>query len=566
MQNKQKNNTFASVLPPVPESYRARMEDALAALPVDSARPVTTRGFTKKQIIILVAALITLLTLGTAAAVTISRMQEVRDRGLDQIENYTGMIYGTVEPEATMPVDPTDLDAYVPVAYGIGMNDKDGNWQPEAVEELGVSVKAGQFRVTLENLQYNNVEEKSALIAGIRIESQEDIRYSCSQFVLTVNDGEPIVDTGDLDYWQQAFELEKKNGGYGDFQDVFFRMSENPLRSNTTLQISAEINGEPFTLTYTLTAERFEELRGEIVQMLDNYAALLNDVPTEAIPVGAECNGYRVTEIALREHWLYFTVENIPSYWEQHDSREQAPYGKYDIDGFMSVIDGMPCRFEFISAKNGEGAHEKTQLMRSYLPYGDALPKESLVTLSGAPFRIEWATGKVTLPKDETEWLAWRQESEALSAQNGDYDACFIGKPEVKAETFTVSELVYINHDYALTGMIGVILETDEPVDNPFDGKDRQPVVTIAGAVCESETLDYEELDRFSGGTENDGRRVGFMLYGPAYRTLPETFDVTVTWNGNTTTFTMHKSDFARMYEEGSAVTFGNVYYRIFDL
>ena len=193
-------------------------------------------------------------------------------------------------------------------------------------------------------------------------------------------------------------------------------------------------------------------------------------------------------------------------------------------------------------------------------------PSRSLVTSSGAPFRIEWATGKVTLPKDETEWLAWRQESEALSAQNGDYDACFIGKPEVKAETFTVSELVYINHDYALTGMIGVILETDEPVDKPFDGKDRQPVVTIAGAVCESETLDYEELDRFSGGTENDGRRVGFMLYGSAYRTLPETFDVTVIWNGSTTTFTMHKSDFARMYEEGSAATFGNVYYRIFDL
>ena len=75
MQNKQ--NPFASVLPPVPESYRARMEDALMALPVKSPRTVSTVRFTKKQLIILIAALIALLTVGTAMAVGISRMEEV---------------------------------------------------------------------------------------------------------------------------------------------------------------------------------------------------------------------------------------------------------------------------------------------------------------------------------------------------------------------------------------------------------------------------------------------------------------------------------------------------------
>lgn len=566
MQNNHHNHIFESVLPPVPEGYRTRMEDALAALPVEKPYTVSVSRFTKKQIIILVAALITLLTVGTALAVGISRMQEVRDSGLEKLENYTGVIYGTAEPDTENLSDPSDSDAYVPVAYGVGMRDTDGNWQPEVVEEPGVFAEAGQFTIILDNMQYNNAGEKSALIAGIRIESKDDVRYSFSQFTITIDDGEPIADTGDLDYWQQAFELEKKNGAYSDFQDVFFRMSENPLRADTTFTIDAEINGEPFTLTYTLTAEQFEKLRQDTLGMLENYATLLNDVPTDTIPVGAECNGRRITEIAVNGHWLYYTVENIPSYWEVHYSREKAPYGKYDMDGFNSMVDGMYCQFEFISSKKGEGEHEMTQLMRCYLPYPDVLPKESLVSIMGAVFRIEWATGKVTLPKDETEWLAWRQESEALSAQNGDYDACFIGKPDVKAETFTLSELVYLNHDGALSGMIGVILETDEPVDKPFDGKERQPVVTIAGAVCESETFDYEELDRFSGGTENGGRRVGFMLYGPAYRTLPETFDVTVTWNGSTTTFTMHKSDLVRMYEEGSPITFGNVYNRIFDL
>ena len=81
MQNKQnKQNTFESLLPPVPDSYRARMEETLAALPVETAsRTVSVRSFTKKQMIILIAALVTLLTVGTAFAVGISRMQEMRD-------------------------------------------------------------------------------------------------------------------------------------------------------------------------------------------------------------------------------------------------------------------------------------------------------------------------------------------------------------------------------------------------------------------------------------------------------------------------------------------------------
>ena len=71
MQNKKnKQNTFESLLPPVPESYRARMEETLAAPPVETAsRTVSVRSFTKKQIIIFIAALVTLLTVGTAFAV-----------------------------------------------------------------------------------------------------------------------------------------------------------------------------------------------------------------------------------------------------------------------------------------------------------------------------------------------------------------------------------------------------------------------------------------------------------------------------------------------------------------
>lgn len=567
MQNKQnKQNTFESLLPPVPESYRARMEETLAALPVETAsRTVSVRTFTKKQMIILIAALVTLLTVGTAFAISASRMQQVREGGLEQLENYTGIVYGTVAPGAEIPSDPTEAEYYVPVGYDVGMTDENGSWQPDYLEITNVSAKTDTFTVSLDNLQYNPAGEKSTLIAAITIKADADIRYIFSNFTLALNGNDPIAENGDMDYWQQAFELEKKNGTYSDMQDLFFRMPCNPLQPNATFVIKSEINGEPFTLTYTLTAEQFETLRQDTLEMLDSYATLLNDVPTDTIPVGAEARGYRITDMIVKGHWLYYTVDNIPEYSKAHETREPAPYGKYDLEGNHTVVDGMLSRFEFISAER-RGEYDFTQLFRCYLPYPGALPKESLVSIFGAVFRIEWATGKVAVPKDEGEYLAWRKENEALSAENGDYDAMFIAKPDVKADAFTVKELVYMNHDPSVSGMFGLILETDKPVKDPFDNKDRQPVVTVNGVTFEGMTYDYDKLDKFSGGMENGGRRIGFLLYGTAYRLLPDTFDVTVSWNGSSVTFTIQKSDLVRCYDEKIPISFGKLYSDVFGL
>lgn len=568
MQNKMTNNTsFESFLPPVPESYRARMEAALDALPVESTRTVSVRSFTKKQIIILVAALITLLTIGTALAVSVSRMREVRDGGIDQINDYTGFVYGTVAPDADIPSDPTQAEFYVPVGYDVGMNDENGNWQPKRLI-IDETVSAGEHTLNLATVFYH-AQGEHKLYATIKIEADSNVAYYREPFTLSINGGAPITEVGRRNPVMTPVPavLEPTGDGkYAESDTLYFDVNENPFRPDTTFVLSGEINGEPVTLSYTLTAEHFEELRQETLQMLDNYAALLSDVPEETIPVGAECNGYRITEIAVKGHWLYYTVENVPSYWEAHDSWECPPYGTYDQGGTMNVIDGMLCPDEFISGSNGAGEYEITRLERCYLPYRDALPKASLVSLFGATFRIEWAMGKVTLPKDESEFLAWRKESEALSAQNGDYDANFIAKPNAKADTFTVAELIYMDHA-GLHGNIGLILETEDPIEKPFEGKDRQPVITVDGAVFEGMTMDYSALDKFSGGTANGGRRVGFVLYGTAYRMLPDTFEVTVTWNGSTTTFTMHKSDLNRCYDgEAAWEPFANAYNRILGL
>ena len=47
------------------------------------------------------------------------------------------------------------------------------------------------------------------------------------------------------------------------------------------------------------------------------------------------------------------------------------------------------------------------------------------------------------------------------------------------------------------------------------------------------------------GGSDKGGKRVGFWLDAPALRLLPDSFEVTVVYNGSQVTFTLHKSDFA---------------------
>ncbi len=575
----QKTDVSSDMLfPNPPASYYARMEATLDALPV-RRRSFTTGRISRRQFIILIAALSVMLIAGTALAVGLTRMQAMRESGLHKIDTYTGMVKGTVLPSAEIPSNTIDSDAYIPI--GVGMNDAQGDWQPMIIEDLDTAATVGAFTVRLENITYHNPGEKRMLLIGMTIEAESPAEYRFAPFLLSINGGESICDNSSRSLaenpsvtptpapyeWPYSEDRVLGEGGtMRDIFDLFYTVDENPLRPDTTFTFTSELNGEPFALTYVLTAERFETIRQQTLTALDNYATLLKDVPDNPIPLGAKFAGYIVTEVAFSDHWLYYTVESDPEYWADHPSgRENLPFSKYDDDGFYVAVDGMLSEFEFISAEHDADGHPLSQMFRAYLPYGDALPERSLITVEGAPFYIEWATGKVTLPKDDAEALAWRQQSEALSAKDGEYDSNHLAKPDVPAETFTVKELVYMNR-VGLISEIGVILETDEPVSKPFDGRDRQPIVTIADQQLESVAFDYDALDRFSGGTENGGRRVGFLFHGPALRLLPDTFFVTVEWNGSKTRFTMNKSDLIACYGEEDWEQFGKTYSRIFNI
>lgn len=560
MQNKERKNTYESLLPPVPESYRLRMEDTLAALPVDKARTASAVRFTKKQLIILIAALITLLTVGTALAVGISGISEVKNVGLEKLDEMIDYVSDTADPDAVAPDNTTESSGSIPIA--VGMHDENGNWQPMRLSELHTSVKIDSLTVRLDSISYY-LNDANPICIELFVESDADASYRFAAFRLSIDDAEPI--TGIPDGTECGTAI---SGEIYAISIDFHTERINPFRPDATFTLTFSLNGEPFTLTYTLTKEAFEGLRQTLLYEIDQYATMLNDIPDETIQVSAESNGTRIIDIAVRDHWLYYTYEPIPEYWAVHENgRDPLPYGSLDAGGFYTVIDGMLCPDEYISSKRtGEGIRDYTAMERVCLPYGDVLPEQSLVSLFGAIFRIEWATGKVTLPKDEAELLIWRQENEAISQYYGDYESNYVAKPGVKAETFTVSDIVYMNRT-GLKGMIGIVLETETAVKKPFSGQDRQPVVTVNGTTLSGMNVEYGLTGRFEGGTEDGGRRVGFILYGPAYRTLPDTFEVTVTWNGSSTTFILQKSDLVRMYGgEDPAQAFHDDYGAVFGL
>jgi hypothetical protein len=552
MQNKQSNSVYNTLLPKVPEDYRSRMEDVLAALPVDSAtRSVSFPRFGKKKLILLIAALVTLLSVGTAFAIGVSRMQEVRDVGLEKVNAISDFVNDTDHPDATQPDNTLGSSGSVPIA--VGTRDENGRWQPWSLQELNESVQVGSFTVRLDSIHYYGRATNPVEVLCY-VESETTVSYQLAPCTLSIDGAEPVPESdGDLRAKRSDANRSSSASNANGQSDLlllsFETENKNPFRPGATFTLSSELNGQPFTLTYKLTKERFENFRQNMLNDIEHYATELRSIPEDTIPLDIVCNSSRILDIAVKDHWLYYTYEPDKAYWEGRETgKDPLPYGSFDGGGLYTVVDGMYCPDEFISSKRtGEDMRDFIELARVYLPYGKTLPAVSLVSISGASFRIEWATGKVTLPKDETEWLAWRQECEANFNYYADYDANYVAKPNAQADTFTVTDLMY-NNRMGLKGMIGLVLETETPVKKPHNGKDNQPVVTINGTTLEGMTVEYGLTDRYEGGSENGGKRVGFLLYGPAYRTLPDSFEVTIAWNGSSTTFTMHKSDLIRMY------------------
>lgn len=524
------------LFPPVPESYRTRMEAVLASLPTEQR---VSRGLSKKQSWILAAALAVLLIASVAVAAGLSRLEAMKEASLAAAEELTRAVQG--EPVQTEALASPAATAYLPLS--VGTNDKGGEWRPSELTAHDDAVTVGNCTIRLVDLDAQNT---GMLYVGMRLSSDVPEEYEMTDLCLSIDGGSPLPDR-----WNNPIDpTPEREDAHTVYHEATFSVGENPLKKGAVLTFSGKLNGEPFALSVSLTEERFEALRQQTLGAIEAYTTMLDAIPEDAIPVGASTEGYIVSEIAVRGHWLYFTMENDRAYWAEkgpYASRGEVPNSTFD-HGFYATIDGMVLNPRFISAELMPDGSWNTQLHRSFLPYPDALPEESLVSIEGSVFRVRWATGTVTLPKDEAEYLAWRRESEQLSLALR-YDTDAIARPAAKANGFTATDLIFENQ---FLEVIGLVLETPDAVgDAHLAGS--CPVVTVGGVALEPYPYSDEEPDRIEGRSENGDTRHGFLFFGPALGALPESFEVTVAWRGETLTFTLHQSDFTyarATYEE----------------
>ena len=496
----------------------------------------------KRTLTILIAAVILLIG-GTALALGINAMIGTRDRAARAVASYQAVLEGQGVPETVeLPGDSVPHPSPY-ITYAQFQADEDGKWLPDSLPDLNVSTQAGALTVRMENLMYSTDHQRVWLY--LWIEGEKPVPYALTDMRLSINGGEPLKTLEGLESeryggWKAA-PLPYADWDFDDRDDnmVTFPVAGNPLRAGNTFTLTGKLNGEAFTLTYEFTEARYEELRQTQLQEVNAIGAVINAIPDQTIPVNVAARWSLIEDMVITDHFLYYTETRDPSVTiPEESSRPSAPYDTYD-DGMWTVVDGMIYEDEFVSAADDENGVNHA-IYRAYFPYDDGnLPQESLVSLRGIVFRIEWVTGKVTGPKDEAEYEAWRKESMELSAP--DYGTDYIAKCDAKADTFRITQAVYLNN---WMGYFALVVETDQPVDKPLHGMDRQPEVTLNGVKLNNHTNYIQTPNDFMGGYDHDGKRIGFWLDAPALRLLPDSFDVTVSYNGSSVTFTLNKADF----------------------
>ena len=520
------------------DSFKAdmvrRMREMNQAEP--AREPVrVSRRLKKRTLTILIAAAI-LLVGGTALALGISAMIGTRDRAARAVASYQAVLEGKGSVETADP-GPTPYITYTQFQTGA-----DGKWLPDELPDINVTARAGELTVRLENLAYSS--ENKRIWMYLWIEGEKPVPYALTDIRLSINGGE-LLKTYDEILFEQEGGPRPTPLPYADWDFetrddnmVRFSLEENPFTAGTTFTLTGKLNDVPFALTYAFTEERYEQLRQTQLQEVNAIGAVINAIPDETIPVNVAARWSLIEDVVITDHFLYFTETRDPSVHITGGRRPSAPYDTYD-DGMWNVVDGMITEHEFVSASDDENGVNHA-IYRGYFPYDEGnLPKESLVSLVGVVFRIQWATGRVTGPKDQAEYEAWRKESMELSAP--DYGTDYIAKCDARADTFRVTQAVYLNN---WMGYFALVVETDEAVDKPLHGMDRQPEVILNGVQLNNHTNYIQTPNDFMGGYDRDGKRIGFWLDAPALRLLPDTFDVTVVYNGSQVTFTLHKSDF----------------------
>ena len=348
---------------------------------------------------------------------------------------------------------------------------------------------------------------------------------------ISINGEEPISA-----YYIDAFDRYYQGHYIGESTFSVSKIGSNPIRPDTTFTITGLVDDVPFTLTYTFTEETYRRMQQGVVDTVNEHKSIVDAIPDAGTEVNYHRDNRTLLEVAVNGNLMYFTEVGDGTM-----SKMPIPYSEYD-SGIWPVIDGRVS--EFFSLGVVDGPYEEGVVYSTCLPYPeDRRPEGSLISFEGIVFRYEWATAKVTLPKDEAEYEAWRRESMELSKPYCEED--WIWHFDANGETFGVKAIVFHNH--SLNGMIGVVLSSQQQFDrNMCETAEEAPKVSINGVPL----VHYGEVDpnaTIMGYVSDDGHAKGYEMTGAAVADLPETFVLSVTYQGETVETTLHLSDVIRM-------------------
>lgn len=486
-------------------SLEKRINARIANLP--KRREIRVR-LPKRLIIALVAAAVLLLASVSYAAVLI-RNKAFKEYTNGEIENIIA--------EVEKPLSDDKHDGWQP--YNLILSDDVTSTQTDVLCPVSDGV------MQLSELHFNGSQGLAA------------------SFFYRTREGNPCIVTDLCALWNDEGDRRASTVNSFDtyaidhyFGEAYFAAGSNPLLPDTTFVFTGKVNGDDFILTYVLTEETFEFLRMQSVESLKAHEELVNRIPDEGTPVGYTYEGVTLTEVAVADNRMYFTVV---SDGVSNVERELPPYSEYD-SGFYPVIDGRICDEYYLGVT--EGKNPDGTVYCTYLPYTpETAPTESLITYNGIAFRYEWETEKVTLPKDRTEYEAWRKESMVLCAPYCEED--WVWQFHEQIGDAAVTDLVF--HTRSMLGVIGIAFESDHGFTSDAD----RPKVMLNGT-----TLIYVgEIDPLIGtapGIRSDGKKCGYCMVGYSPADLGDTFTLTVIWHGNTASVTLRLSDVIRCNAE----------------
>ena len=333
--------------------------------------------------------------------------------------------------------------------------------------------------------------------------------------------------------WADPFDSE--NGAHdGDryFAYASFAVSQNPFLPGATFVFTGKVNDEPFTLTYTFTEATYRRMQQSVLDAVTEHQAIVDAIPDEGTEVNYQRDNQTLLEVAVKGNRMYFTVASDGTM-----STMDRPYGEYD-SGMWPVVDGRISEFYYLG--NVDQQYPEGSVYSTVLPYTeDMRPDESLISYFSIVFRYEWATGKVTVPKDEEEYTAWRKESMELSKPYCEED--WTWHFDAKGESFSVTDLVF--HNRSLNGIIGVVLSSDTPFEaRQSETAEEAPIVTING-VRLVHLGEVDPLESLMAGLSKDRCKKGYQMVGAAVADLPETFTLSVTYQGETVEVTLQRDD-----------------------